>query len=187
MTRQPHRNGYTMLEMVLVTALIGILAALSYPAIDSMYNSQRLDAGVDAVQAAWAQARSRAIHEGRNYRFAVVLGQGNFRIAPDLPDYWSGAAGGDATALVREGALPKGVTFASPDDGPALRPPTGETSVPEGSVSPEQWVPVAVFKPDGSAQADARILFQSAAAAPKELRLRGITGAVSVRRFPEGG
>jgi prepilin-type N-terminal cleavage/methylation domain-containing protein len=186
MTRQPRRNGYTLLEMVLVTALIGILAALSYPAIDSMYNGQRLDAGVDAVEAAWAQARSRAIHEGRNYRFAVVLGQGNYRIAPDLPDYWSGVSGGDPTALVREGTLPRGVTFASPEDGLALQPPGGQTALPEGSVGPEQWVPVAVFKPDGSAEADAHILFQSAAAAPKELSLRGITGAVSVRRVPEG-
>src|SRR5438045_428621 len=84
------RPSYTLLELVLVIALLGILTAISYPSLDSMYGHYQLTAATDMVRAGWASARSRALDEGRPYRFAVVPNQGNFRIAPDSSDFWSG-------------------------------------------------------------------------------------------------
>jgi prepilin-type N-terminal cleavage/methylation domain-containing protein len=141
----PRRRAYTLLELVLVTALIGILAALSYPAIDGAYNHYRMDAGIDAVRAAWAEAKARSVSDGIPYRFSVVMGKGNFRLAPDLPEFWEGNAPADGM-LVREGTLPKGITFGTADSQVG---PDENTSLQE--VSAFQYTPVAVFRTDAFA------------------------------------
>src|SRR5262245_40719595 len=91
MTARSRRSGYTLFEVVLVAAVVLILAALAYPSLRGMYGGYRVTAGVDSVRAAWAQARGRAIEEGRPYRFAVEPNGTHFRVAPDHSDYWSGS------------------------------------------------------------------------------------------------
>jgi len=74
---EKRRRGYTLFEMVLVTALVGVLTALVVPYFDSMHADKRLTAASDQVRACWAEARSRAVEEGRPYRFKVVPDTGN--------------------------------------------------------------------------------------------------------------
>jgi prepilin-type N-terminal cleavage/methylation domain-containing protein len=168
--RLSHRRGYTLLEMALVTALLSVVAALAYPSIEGMYGRYKVTAGVDAVRAAWAQGRSRAIAEARPYRFAIMPGQAQFRLAPDQPEFWGGSAAG-APGLVVEGALPKGVNFgASSGQG-------------DGSGA---WNTLAVFLPDGSARDDAELEFHLRGAAHKVLQLRALTGAVTTRSATGG-
>jgi prepilin-type N-terminal cleavage/methylation domain-containing protein len=185
-SRLTGRNAYTLLEMVLVTAVIGMLAAMSVPVMTSLQSHTRIQAGVDAVRAAWAQGRAKAIEEGRPYRFAVVMGKSNFRLAPDRADSWNGgnAPSSDPAGpgLVREGALPKGVVFADKDQAG----PTGtDTVVPAGHVGQGMWADVAVFQPDGTAREDVEIAFQVQGSRGMVIRLRALTGAVSVK--PLGG
>jgi hypothetical protein len=46
---------------------------------------------------------------------------------------------------------------------------------------------VAVFLPDGTARDDAEVRFQVKGALPKTVKLRGLTGAVTVRQEGGGG
>jgi prepilin-type N-terminal cleavage/methylation domain-containing protein len=179
------RRGYTLMEMVLVMAILVILAAVGYPTVDSMYDGIRLQAGADSVRAAWADAQSRAVDEGRPYRFAVLPGKGNYRVAPHGAENWGGAVGlsdsgeGQGPALVLEEALPKGVVFTNAQ-GEGLG--GGQTVVAAESIDPSQWQTVAVFLPDGTAEDDAEIVLHMPGTRPIVVQLRALTGVVTVFR-----
>jgi len=181
------RPAYTLLELVLVIALLGILTALAYPSLDSMYGYYQLTAAADMVRAGWASARGRALDEGRPYRFAVVPNKGNFRVAPDSPDFWSGGdppppPDGSRPPLILSDTLPKGIRFATPD-APAETDQSGDSSLPTDGVDSGSWSRPVVFLPDGTARDDAEIVFQARGARPILLKLRALTGAVTVKPF----
>jgi len=179
------RFGYTLLELAIVVAIIAIVAAAAYPSLQGMYDDLQLTSSVDQVRATWASARVRAIEEGRPYRFAVVPGKGNFRVAPDTSDFWAGggnsSTGSDSTdkPAVFEDKLAKGVAFAIADS--AALSGGDDTTLPVGSVDIGQYTSVATFLPDGTSRDDVRIIFSKKGVRPVVLRLRGITGAVTVR------
>src|SRR5688572_23304930 len=87
------RGGYTLFEVVLVCAVLVIAAGLMAPSLRGMFGYFKQQAAVDSVRAAWAQARARAIDEGRPYRFSVESNGTHYRIAPDRQSYWSGGSG----------------------------------------------------------------------------------------------
>jgi Tfp pilus assembly protein FimT len=193
MTRS-RRPSYTLLEVLLVCAVLVIVSALTVPSIDSMYGYFKMNAAVDSVKAAMVQARAGAIADGQPYRFCVVPGQGNYRVAPDDNTYWSG--GGLPTPpdpnnppAVVEDALPSGVTFAMGQNGtaPAAAPTNGDTSTPVGHVDPGSWSVVTVFMPDGTARDDVEIVFQVKGARTTSVQLRALTGIVTSRLVDAGG
>src|SRR5262245_17202923 len=104
------------MELVIVLAVLVMLATLVYPSIDAMYGDYRVTAATDIIRSSWAMARARAIDDGQAYRFAIVPGRGNFRVAPDNSAFWGGgdmpsSADPGTAPLVLEDALPKGVRF----------------------------------------------------------------------------
>lgn len=165
------RNAFTILEVTLVLAVLLIIAAITLPSIDVMYSDLRLTAAADVVRGRWAETRARALEDGVAYRFAVVQQTGKYRIAPDAGDFWAGGTGSaeetDAPPMIIEDELPQGVAFASDESGG------------------EEWSSVVVFQPDGTAREDVEIKFSTGGGKPLELRLRGLTGAVTVTR--DGG
>jgi Tfp pilus assembly protein FimT len=194
MTRSRRRPSYTLLELLLVCAVLVIVSALTVPSIDSMYGYYKMNAAVDSVKAAMVQARSAAIADGQPYRFCVVPGHGNYRVAPDANDYWSG--GGQPTPpdpnnppTVVEDVLPTGVNFAMGQNGsaPASAPANGGSSAPVGQVDPGSWSAVTVFLPDGTARDDVEIVFQVKGARTTAVQLRALTGIVTSKPVDEGG
>lgn len=179
------RRGYTLFEMVIVCTLMLIIAGLSIPSIESMYSDSKMQAAVDQVRSAWAGMRSHAISEGQPYRFSVSAGGGDFRAAPDRPEYWG--AGDPPTPtdannppLVIQGSLPRGINFTTGD---AVDPSLSDSSAATNAGG-SSWSTVAVFLPDGTAQEDLEIVFRSrdAGASPISLRLRALTGGVTTQR-----
>ncbi len=185
------RRGYTLFELVLVLALLVVLAAIAYPSLDAMVGDYRIAAAVDQARAGWAQARSRSIDEGRAYRFAVIPNTGNYRIAPNSPEFWNAVgvpvtADGAVAPLVLEDGLPRGVRFVDSAQGVGADA-SSETLMPVGGIDPSMWSPVVTFLPDGTAQEDVRITFQTKGARPMVLRMRGLTGAVNVYQLAAEG
>jgi prepilin-type N-terminal cleavage/methylation domain-containing protein len=175
MTRRPRRPGFTLIEVLLVIAVIVALSAVAYPTLSAMYGDVRVKAAADDVQATWADARSHAIEDGRPYRFAVQPGTGKFRVAPDADGFWDGSGGdtgdGEAPAFTNEGALPNGILFDVGNDLPS----SGE------------WTTVVVFNPDGGCNADTEItLKEDDDSTPIVVRVRAMTGAVTVRKKSAG-
>lgn len=159
------RRGFTILELMLVLALIVVIAAIAVPSIDSMYSGVKLTSAADMVRGHWADARARAVEDGIPYRFAVVPQTGRFKISPDSETSDAPVDGTDPP-LVVEATLPGNVTFADGNDSGA-------------AVSDGEYQSVAVFLPDGSASEDVEVGFRGRGPRTLMLRLRGLTGAVT--------
>jgi prepilin-type N-terminal cleavage/methylation domain-containing protein len=166
------RPAYTLLEMLLVLALLVILGALAYPSVEGMYAGVRLKAGADTLRGALAGARAHAMDEGRPYRFAVIPSRGNFRVAPDSADYWGGGspptpADPNNPPLVQEDTLPKGIAFTL-DEGAA------------GGGDAGGWMPIVTFLPDGTATDNRQFTLRLPGCRPVVVRLRALTGLVTI-------
>lgn len=182
------RGAFTLLEMMLVMALIAMLAALVVPSITGFYKGEKLMAATDGVRAAAAQARLHAIDEGIPYRLCVVPGRGNYRAAPDSDDLWSQSASGEYPTV--EGVVPKDIALRVQAQGQTIMVDSdGESAVSfdVGDVPEDAWSVVAVFRPDGTADKTVEIICSTANSLPLSITLRGLTGTTSVRRLGPGG
>jgi prepilin-type N-terminal cleavage/methylation domain-containing protein len=183
--RKP-RGAYTLFELLLVLVLLVLLAAIAYPTLDGLLATFRMTEAADMVRANWADARAYAMNEGRPYRFAIVPGKGNFRVAPDSPEFWGGGdppvADPNNPPLVVENSLPRGVRFSTLDAyQSATADQSGDSSLPPDSVDSSSWSTLVTFLPDGTTKEDVEIVFTGAGARPLDVKLRALTGAVSVQ------
>jgi type II secretory pathway pseudopilin PulG len=187
MKTKKRRSGTSLIEVVVVLAIMVVVAALAIPSIQSMHGSYKLNGAVDSVRSAWADARARAIEEGRPYRFAVEPEGSSFRVAPDHPDYWDGSNGvpendPNGVGLVLEKSLPGGVRFTVNGEGAVDLPDEpGSDSLEEKPVTTANWSPAVIFLPDGTAREDVKVEFRVRGCKPTSLQLRGLTGNVSVQ------
>jgi prepilin-type N-terminal cleavage/methylation domain-containing protein len=183
MMKRQRRRAFTLIEILLVMAVMVTVAAIGWPAIDSLYEGAKLESASDSVRAAWADAQAHAMSEGRPYRFCVVPGKGNYRFAPDSNDFWTGstpAPDPENPCLVVEASLPRGIIF----DGEAP-PSSNDTSLPDTQVPSNMWAIRAIFLPDGSAQEDCDMTLRLAGCRPINLHLRALTGVTSIQRGQE--
>jgi type II secretory pathway pseudopilin PulG len=180
------RTGYTIVELLLVLAVLILFSAIVYPSVASLHGSYQMRQAADMVRTSWAEARAHAIDEARPYRFAVVPNMGNYRVAPHAPEYWSNdppPAPADPAnpPLVLSDALPKGLRFNTGDTSDAA---VGPSSLPAAQVPIEAWSKKIIFLPDGTAKSDLEISFGAKGTRELNLRLRALTGAVTVRWSP---
>jgi prepilin-type N-terminal cleavage/methylation domain-containing protein len=186
MVSRTRRSGYTLFEVVMTLAVMVIITAIAVPSLKNMYGYHKLNGAVDSVRGAWAEARSRAINDGRPYRFSVEPGGTHFRVAPDEQDYWSGSAPANdpnGKGLVLEHSLPSGVHFSVNAAGSSapLSEPSDNAHDDEKTKASGEWTTGAVFLPNGEARDDVKITFQVRGVRPKTLQLRGLTGSVTVQ------
>jgi type II secretion system protein H len=172
------RRGVTLLELMLVLAIIAMLAAIAYPSIETMYGDLRVQAAADHLRGRFALARSRAIEDGRPYRFAVQANSGAYRIAPDAPEFWSDSASGIdtdetyPTPLQLEDRLPEDIEFQTLQE--SLATALGG------------WSTLVVFLPDGSCSVDRVIRLEREGNRPVEIRIRALTGGITTQVLPMG-
>jgi len=183
------RPGFTLMEVVLVAALLAIVAGITYPVVTSMYAHEKVKAAADSVRGSMANARSRAVTEGRRYKLAIVPNKGSFRIAPDSPSYWSGSGTGDEGTsnsngpLVMTDKLPKGISFST--EGSASSSSSsggGQDDDVNESISWDSWSDAATFLPDGTATEDRDITLSVNGSKPVVLKLRAMTGSVTMEQ-----
>jgi Tfp pilus assembly protein FimT len=95
-----------MIEILAVSAIVGIISAISYPKISSMRESMAVHSARDQVAQYFAVARSAAIHRARN---ANVVVDGN-RMSVTTVD-----AAGTTVMVAREAKLDSlyGVTLTA--------------------------------------------------------------------------
>ncbi len=88
-----HQKGFTMLEGVMVFAIIAIVAAIAVPQFRKMAINGNLKAAAKGIISDFASMRGRAISENQNY--SIVFDQGNNRYTvpglanPKSPAYFS--------------------------------------------------------------------------------------------------
>lgn len=113
-------RGLTLLELLLVLAILGVLVTLALPSLGGGTGSHRVVRQSREVHAALAQARARAVAEQRPHRF-VLLADGRYRLqvltdatgwvtyltslAPSDPLRVIGGSGGGAVVFEPDGRV----------------------------------------------------------------------------------
>jgi prepilin-type N-terminal cleavage/methylation domain-containing protein len=94
-------SGFTLLETLIVLAIIGIVAAIGIPSFLAMYQRQQLDQAVGIVVSALQEAQQRAIE--RNHSCSVTFDARQAKIL---------ANGSDQCLVTGDRLLPTGIILA---------------------------------------------------------------------------
>jgi hypothetical protein len=161
--------------MMLVMGILVLAGALCFPLVAPMLASNNLQAACDLVRSRWTEMRTRAVSDGRAYRFALVENTGKFRIAPDDDPVWGDGgqpSDSDARPWIVEETLPGKVQFKS------LQANTVNNSS-KGHGGGGGWTHTLTFLPDGTAREDVQISFSLGGGSGLTLKVQGHTGAIS--------
>jgi len=182
------RSGFTLFEVLLVFSLLALLAAIVWPALDAPFAAQTLKSSAEQWRGDFTKARVAAMNSGRVQMLSFDATANAYGVVAldDLTtsDPFSAAAEPTAMSLsptfVR--TLPDGVTLrelASLDD--VTAPPQSPMQMPMQAIAPtmNNAVSPVYFHPDGTTSS-ARVVLVNDRGMHVEVRLRGLTGAVSV-------
>lgn len=184
------RHALTLVEVLLVLALLVVLASLAGPALVRPFAGQRLRAAADQVRTEWAAARLEAIKSGRVYVFRYVPGTGDFSVesqvtpeaqvgdgAVDDPEH-PGVPVDEFDLAAKVYHLPEGVIFAGGESGYDSR---AQTVARDGGPIAGPSNQSILFFADGTATS-AVLSLENREGSAIELSLRGITGVATVGR-----
>ena len=153
------RSAFSMLELMLVLAIMVVVAALAVPAVQGTIDNQAISSGADRVRIAMGQARVQAIRSGKVYAFSYQRGGQWFDVAP-LENFGQSSGprsrNGIPNAQIRdlsENWLPRQVRFVA-----------GETQTDSRSNAAQEAsgggpTDAIIFYPDGTSQ-DAKLFLQ---------------------------
>ncbi|WP_265944223.1 GspH/FimT family pseudopilin [Dechloromonas sp. A34] len=63
---KPSVSGFTLIELMIAVALLGILLTLAMPSFSDMIRRMRIESAANSLSVALATARSEAVKRGRN-------------------------------------------------------------------------------------------------------------------------
>ncbi len=180
-SRRLPRRGLTLVEVILVLALLVVIGALSVPLLAGAFSRARLHSAGDTVRGAWAKARLAAMQSGHSCAFRYEPDGGRFQIvtldelalpetselAPADPEAEYKAA--DMLRLPKS-RLPEGVVFAA---GEVSSSTHLLATMPAAADGP--WSNPILFYPDGTTS-DAVVLLSNGGGIMIRVTLRGLTG-----------
>ncbi|HSQ54888.1 MAG TPA: prepilin-type N-terminal cleavage/methylation domain-containing protein [Gemmata sp.] len=193
MSNPQHHRGYTLIELLIVMAILILFVTLVLPSTSSYWSGNRQKAAADQIRGEIAAARAWAIEEGVPYRVALSSDGTKVRRAPESEFSEPAADNGPASARRVE------QTF---DSATAQLISGGDAS--SAASGNDGWLTIAVIMPDGTCRDDrmstgdngnqivtVAVQEQPPAGQPAGngivyVILRGITGDVRISNTPPG-
>jgi prepilin-type N-terminal cleavage/methylation domain-containing protein len=130
--RRASRGGFTLLELVLVMAIVGLMVGLSTLRLDFMIPKYRLRAAAREVGSTMKQGKARAAATGKDVYLEMDLSKGAYWLLVAFPKTKDSSPGGapafEYEALSRR-ALPDGVEFVDVITGEKAKAESGRTRV----------------------------------------------------------
>lgn len=77
MNGKPNNNGFTLVELLVVVALIGILSAVAIPAYNGYINSVKISAAQNSLQLIYLTEVEYSSDNGEYYKTASSCGSGS--------------------------------------------------------------------------------------------------------------
>lgn len=181
------RAAFTLIELLLVLAVLIVVLSLATPSINRMFQRTALDRGADRVRAAMGEARVSAMKEGDVYAVFVAQGDNWFDVGPfaNSREQISRAnrdrqyVNVQGNSGYEDNMLPNGIRFA-PTEVLSDARGAGVLAGTEGSGG--GGLQQVLFYPDGTSQ-DASIVMQNEIGGVVEVQLRGLTGLSKVVRL----
>ncbi len=202
-TRTDASRAFTLVEVLLVLALLVIVAGMAWATLQRPMARQRLRSAADEVRSQWCAARIDAMKSGHTFAFRYLVHGDRYHLAAQddteaatstsAPPS-SSAAPSSTTAQTAESdddelgddplpppvdkVLPQGIRFL-PADGNNDLAAMGDNHETGPADNSGDWSDPIYFYADGSTS-DARLSIASDRHAAMRLQLRGITGSVTV-------
>jgi len=177
------RRGVTLVELLLVLALLVIIGALSTPLLANSFSQARLRHGGELLRAAWGKTRLAAMQSGETYVFRYEPEGSRYQTAMLSSLNTTGTVGGPAPAdesdrntqyseadilRLERSELPEGVVFSSGH--------LTDTQQLAGGVGGDgNWSSPILFFADGTTT-DAVVILANSQQKSMRVTLRGLTG-----------
>lgn len=193
-------RGYTLLELLIVGALVAVLVGLAMPAMRRPLARSQLRGAAAELRIALAKTRLRAIESGGIWTLRYQPGSGRFAIAPRpapiAAEGFETADAGDELAEEPETQqLDNDILFHDPETAPVAAQPsvaavTGdlatttviETVAPSAIAGLEPWSAPVFFYPTGRTSS-ARFRLLGRYDEFVDVTLRGLTGSVKIGKL----
>lgn len=170
------RNGFTLLEIILVVVVLVVMAAITTPLALQSIQDGKLRGSTDKIQGAFAEARTKAIRTGNQYAFYFSNNGTGFYVskydplrATDVPSWVSEEFDGSPNSVTGGHFLETGVRFITQDIG------TDSRSQQAGASDVAGFERI-LFYPDGQVQ-PAKVFLQNEMGDRRAIVLRAITGS----------
>lgn len=176
--RAPQRAAMTLLELMLVLALLVVIGTLSMPAFRTPFDNHRLRQGGEVVRIEWNKARLKAMKTGQIQMFRYAAGSTTYQTMPYFSQQdWLEADAAHSTGTGLAGAnqqlamatqatdqtstparvLPEGVVFVQGEVETNMRSYEIQQQMQGGQVAGALESTPVLFYPDGTTS-DARIV-----------------------------
>jgi len=187
MKHLPNRSqsGFTLLELIIVLAVMIAVAAMSLPMLQRSFSGQKLDKGADLVRAHMGRARVNAIRNGEIYAFYYQIEGPAFRVGPfnaetidSLKDVPLNEEERTSNFDFGDDLLPREVRFSMSLTHTDARAAAAMVSA---NYQPGDMRPI-LFYPDGTSQT-AKVILQNKENDAVQVTLRGLTGTTTIKKI----
>lgn len=185
-TKHNDRSGFTLLELMIVVAIILAVTAMAAPGMMERVRSGRVEEAADAVSTMLANARTQAIDTGVDYHFRFELNGQCFVAIPAEVDVSIGNSNNSDSETAEfsytAGNLPTTIflRYSQNDESGSetLKGPAFGKLANAGEMASKNWSMPILFRFDGSSE-DKTFRVMDEQQRSCDVSVRGLTGAIS--------